>query len=151
MNNGGRKSVTEQAKDKAFEGLKIHIGELQRRDGEITEAVRQSLRTQGQGVIQTLITAETDENYRQIILRARWENKKQRRLFMKAIGICARANAKWGLRLLLDVVTADTAGDNGIARREAGEWLTHQSIAFREDIERKKKREHKSASNSPIA
>ena len=146
------KTIEQMAKEKAFGGLVLRIGELQRQDGIITEAMDKSI-SHNLGVIQTLITAELDDkNYRQILLRARWKNQEQRDKYVKALAVCRMTGASRAEHTLLDLITADTAGDEGIARREAGDWLTHTTLITRAEIEkRKKQHDDRNKSTSPIA
>ena len=149
--NGDKKTIEQMAQEKAYDGLIVHIGELQRQDGIITEAMDKN-RGQGIGVVQTLITAEQeDKNYRQILIRARWKNQEQRDKFVKALAVCRLVGAKKAEQTLLDLITADQAGDEGAIRREAIEGLTHTTLTTRSDIDRKKKRDdYRSKSSSPI-
>lgn len=145
----GKKTIEQMAKEKAFKGLIVRIGELQRQDGIIAEAIDKS-NSRNLGVIQTMITAETDDsNYRQILKRARWHNQEHRDKFVKAIAVCRITGAIKALQTLLDMITADSAGDNAIWSKEAIEGLTHTTLTTHENIDRKKKYDN-SKQGSPI-
>lgn len=151
--NGNKKTIEQMAQERAYDGLIVHIGELQRQDGIITESIDKSI-GRSLGVIQSIITAESDDkNYRQILRRARWKNQEQRDKYVKALSMCRIVGAVKGAKTLLDLVTADQAGDNGIWIHETGEMLTHTTLTTREEIDKKKKRfyEDRSKSTSPIA
>jgi len=152
MSDGnGKKTIEEMAREKAYNGLIVRIGELQRQDGIITESIEKSI-GRGQGVIQTMITAEEDDkNYRQILKRARWKNQEQRDKFVKAYAVCRITGADKAAKTLLDLITADSAGDNGIWIQETIEGLTHTTLTTHEELSRKKKHDdNRSKSTSPI-
>lgn len=150
--NGHKKTVEQMAQEKAFKGVTVRLGEMQRQDGIIAEAMDKSFATQGLGVIQTIITAELDDkNYRQILKRARWKNQEQRDKYVKALAVCRMTGAINAAQTLLDMITADTAGDGGALLHEAIEGLTHTTLTTKEEIEKKKRHDNKSKSNSPIA
>jgi len=147
--NGG-KSIEQMAQEKSFKGLIVRMGEMQRQDGIIAEAMDKSI-GQGLGVIQTLITAEPDDkNYRQILIRARWKNQEQRDKFVKALAVCRMTGATQAAQTLLDLITADSAGDNGAIRHEAVEGITHTTLTTREELSKKKKYDDSKRSTSPI-
>jgi len=147
----GKKTIEQMAQEKAYGGLVVRIGELQRQDGIITEAMDKRL-GQGLGVIQTIITAEPDDkNYRQIFKRARWKNQEQRDKYVKAYAACRITGAVKGAQTLLDLITADSAGDDGVWIREAIEGLTHTTLTTHEEISKKKKyNDNRNKINSPI-
>ena len=146
----GQKTIEQMAQEKAYGGLIVRIGEMQRQDGIITEAMDKMI-GRNLGVIQTIITAESDdENYRQILKRARWKNQEQRDKFVKALAVCRITGAKKAAKTLLDLVTADSAGDNAVWIGEAIEGLTHTTLTTREEISKKKKYDDKNRSSSPI-
>ena len=149
----GKKTIEQMAQERAYKGLIVHIGELQRQDGIITEAVDKSM-GRSLGVIQSIITAEEDDkNYRQIFRRARWKNQEQRDKYVKAFAMCRITGAVKAAKTLLDMVTADSAGDDGVWIRETGEMLTHTTLTTREEIDKKKKKwyEDRSKTTSPIS
>lgn len=148
----GKKSIEQMAQDKNYKGLIVRLSELQRQDGIITEAMDKMM-GKGLGVIQTIITAEADdENYRQILKRARWQSQEQRDKFVKALAVCRITGAKRAARTLLDLITANSAGDDGVWIRETESMLTHTTLTTREEIDRKKKHDdYRSKSTSPIA
>ena len=146
----GKKTIEQMAQEKAFTGLVVRMGEMQRQDGIMAEALDKSI-NKSLGVIQTLITAEEDDvNYRQILIRARWKNQEQRDKFVKAIAVCRLVGAKAAAKTLFDLITADSAGDNGAIRIEAVEGITHTTLTTREELSKKKKHEYASRSTSPI-
>lgn len=148
----GKKTIEQMAQEKAYGGLIVRIGELQRQDGIITEAM-DKMRGQGLGVIQTIITAEAeDKNYRQIIKRARWKNQEQRDKYIKALAVCRVTGAVKAAQTLLDLITADSAGDDGVWIQEAKDMLTHTTLTTREEIDKKRKHDdYRSKSSSPIS
>lgn len=148
----GHKTIEQLAKEKAFEGKIIHIGELQRQDGILAESV-DKMAAKGLGVIQTLITAKDDDvDYRQILKLARWKDEIQRDRYVKALAVCRMTGAKMAAKTLLDKITADSAGDNGAIMREAIEGITHTTLTTREELSRKfKNNDNRYKSNSPIA
>ena len=149
----GKKTIEQMAQEKAYSGLIVRIGELQRQDGIITESIDKSI-GRGTGVIMSVITAEEkDENYRQIFSHARWNNQEQRDKYVKAYSMCRITGAKKAAKTLLDMVTADAAGDEGVWIRETESMLTHTTLTTREEIDKKKKKwyEDRSKSTSPIA
>ena len=140
-------------KDQGFQGVRVNLSDLMRRDGLTAEALDKST-GQTSGVVQTLITAEEDnKHYRQILKRARWKNQEQRNKFVKAIAVCRLTNAKKALDLLLDQITADSAGDEGALMHEAGNMLTHTTLTTRQELSKKGKGydNYGNKSNSPIA
>ena len=151
--NGDKKTIEQMAQEKAYDGLIVHIGELQRQDGIITESIDKSI-GRSLGVVQSIITAEEDDkNYRQIFRRARWKNQEQRDKYVKAFAMCRIVGAVKAAKTLLDMVTADSAGDSGVWIHETGEMLTHTTLTTREEIDKKKKKWYNdtSKSSSPIA
>lgn len=147
----GKKTIEQMAQEKAFTGLVVRMGEMQRQDGIIAEAMDKSI-NKSLGVIQTLITAEeNDANYRQILIRARWKNQEQRDKFVKAIAVCRMVGATQAAKTLLDLITADSAGDNGAIRSEAIEGITHTTLTTREELKKKKDDYNRSRSTSPIS
>ena len=152
VNGNGKKTIEQIAQERAYNGLIVRIGELQRQDGIIAEAMDKSTK-QGLGVIQTLITAEDDDkNYRQIFKRARWKNQEQRDKYVKAYAMCRIVGAHKAGKVILDLVTADSAGDNGEIMKEAIDGITHTTLTTREELTRKKKHDdsRNNASHSPI-
>ena len=149
----GKKTIEQMAQERAYKGLIVHIGELQRQDGIITEAVDKSI-GRSLGVIQSIITAEEDDkNYRQIFRRARWKNQEQRDKYVKAFAMCRITGAVKAAQTLLDLVTADSAGDEAVWIHEAIEGLTHTTLTTRDEISkhRKKSDDYRNKSTSPIS
>lgn len=149
-NGNGKKTIEQMAQEKAFTGLVVRMGEMQRQDGIMAEAMDKSI-NKSLGVIQTLITAEEDDgNYRQILIRARWKNQEQRDKYVKALSVCRLVGARAAAKTLLDLITADSAGDNGAIRIEAVEGITHTTLTTREELSKKKKHDYANRSTSPI-
>jgi len=152
-NNNGGKTIEQMAQEQAYTGLIQTIGSMQRQDGIITEAM-DKMRGQGLGVIQTIITAESDDkNYRQILKRARWRNQEQRDKYVKALAMCRITGAVKAAQTLLDLITADSAGDNAVWINEAIEGLTHTTLTTKEEISkhRKKYDDYRNKTTSPIS
>ena len=149
-NGNGKKTIEQLAQEKAYTGLIVRIGELQRQDGIITEAMDKGA-ARNLGVMQTLITAEEDDkNYRQILIRARWKNQEQRDKYVKAIAVCRMTGAVKAMQTLLDLITADTAGDNGIIRQETLEGMTHTTFTSKNEMGKKYKNDNRNKTDSPI-
>jgi cytosine/adenosine deaminase-related metal-dependent hydrolase len=136
-------------KDKAFKGATVNLGELRRQDGLIAESLDKGQRN-NLGVVQTFITAVDDDNYRQILKLARWRSPRHTELYVKAINICRVTGAPNALRTILDMITAQSAGENAALMHEAAEALTHTTVTSREEIERKKRNDQRAKSNSPL-
>ena len=124
----GSKTIEDMAQEKVFQGATVDLGSLQRQDGIITQAMDKLTRT-NLGIIQTFIHAEKDdENYRQILKNAIWKNTHEQDLFTLAITCCDLTGATVIKRLLLDRLTARSAGTNGWAQLAAYEALTHTTF-----------------------
>ena len=152
IDDNGHKTTEQMAKENAFKGVVLRLGELQRQDGIITEAIDKSM-SHSLGVIQTLITAKDDDaDYRHILKLGRWKNQEHRDKFVKALAVCRITGAKMAAKTLLDQITADSAGDNGAIFHEAIEGLTHTTFTTQDTLDKKKKYDNnKSHSSSPIA
>ena len=151
--DNGKKTIEDLALEKRFEGLILNMGDMVRQDGIIAEAVDKS-KAQSLGVIQTMITAETDDaNYRQMLKRARWKNQEHRDKFVKAIAVCRMTGAVKAAKTLFDLITADSAGDDGAWIQETIEGLTHTSLTTKSEIEKKKRQDDNKyrSSASPIS
>lgn len=152
-NGNGHKSIEQMAKEKVFNGAVVNLGELQRQDGMITTALSNA-NTQGMGVLQTLLraipAASDDDDYREIIKRGRWKNQEHRMKYIKALDLCRRTGAVKAKQLLLDMITAESAGDNAALNHEILDGLNHTTFTSREEISRKNG-SNGSKSNSPIA
>lgn len=141
-----------EVKKSVFKGATITMGEMMRQDGIIAEAIDKQ-NTRSLGVVQTFITAiDDDKHYRQILKLARWRNARHREIYVKALNACRITGAWNAWRTLLDMITAEAAGEDGALMHEAAEALTHTSITTREEIERKKKFERtRDKSTSPLS
>lgn len=152
----GKKTIEEVAEAKAFKGGRIDLAELVRRDGLIAEAIDKS-HNQSQGVIQTLITAVSDDkDYRQILKRAIWKTDEEIDKAVNALAECDMTGADNAKRYVLDRITARSAGINGQLLEMALEGLTHTTFTSERSMDRKKnhwwsKDDNRSKSNSPIA
>jgi len=134
-------SLIGEVKKSAFKGATIKLSEMMRQDGLIAEALDKQNR-HNLGVVQTFITAiDDDKNYRQILKLARWRNARHREIYVKALNACRITGAWNAWRTLLDMITAEAAGEDGALMHEAAAALTHTSITTREEIERKQKYE----------
>jgi len=146
----GRKTIEDMAKEKVFEGATIKLEDLMRRDGMIAESIDKSRGQQG-GVIMTMITAEEeDKHYRQILKRGRWANQEQRDKFVKALAVCRITGAKKAAQVILDLITANSAGDNGAWIQETVEGLTHTTMTWNDNNKNGSKKKHVN-DNSPIS
>ncbi len=150
-NGHKRKTVEELALEGAFKGVKVRLGELVRQDGIMAEAMDKAI-DKGRGVIETLITADGDKDYRQILKRGRWKSQEQRDKYVKALAVCRLTGAVQAAQTLLDMITADTAGDNGALIHEAFEGITHTTFTSRSEMDKKGKNDNRhNNSASPIA
>jgi hypothetical protein len=131
MTNGnGHKTREEQAKEIAFEGATVSLESLIRRDGMIAESLDKG-QAQRLGVIQRSITAvNSDDEYRQILKLGRWRSQEHLDKTLNAIAACRTCGAKKALKFILDKITAESAGLNGEALREAFDALTHTSTTY---------------------
>lgn len=139
--------------DKEFQGVTIDLKTLQRQDGLIAEAIDKS-RNQNQGVIMTILTAEQDDkNYRQILKRARWKNPEEIDKAVLALGEARMTGAKNAEQIILDRVTAHSAGIDAQIIRESYEALTHTTFTNRliGDSKRRQEYDNYRSRNSPIA
>ena len=126
-------------KKAAFQGATIKLSEMMRQDGLIAEALDKQNK-HNLGVVQTFITAiDDDKSYRQILKLARWRNARHREIYVKALNACRITGAWNAWKTLLDMITAEAAGEDGALMHEAASALTHTSITTREEIERKQK------------
>lgn len=147
----GHKTVEEMAQEKTFKGVVVNLGELQRQDGLIAESIDKS-RAHALGVIQTVITAEQDDkNYRQILKRARWKNTEEMDKAVNALAVCDITGAVKAKRIILDRITARSAGVDGELLHEALIALTHTTFTTRNIIDKKKAKYDGNRSSSPIA
>ena len=105
----------------------IRLGTLARQDGMIAEAIDKSAK-QGLGVIQSVLTANDDEEERQILKHALWKSQEQRNLYVIALSHLRLTGAVNARRTLLDLITANSAGDNGWLISESYHALNHTSF-----------------------
>lgn len=152
MSGNGHKTIDEAVEEKVFEGVTINIGELQRQDGQIAEAIDKAS-AHNLGVIQTVIHAvNNDDDYRQILKLAIWKNTEEQDKAVNALSICRLTGAKKAMRTILDRITARSAGINGALIHEAFEALTHTTFT-QQTLGGSKKRWHddREKSNSPLS
>lgn len=151
-NGNGHKSLADVVEEKVFEGVTKDLKDLVHRDGMLAESIDKSSK-QTLGVIQTMITAiDDDEDYRQIIKRARWRGQEHRDKYVKAINACIITGSKNALRHILDMITAESAGDNGVWAHEALEGITHSTITTRQELYNKgKSYDSYGSKNSPLS
>lgn len=148
MANNGKKTIEDMAEEKVFEGATIELGDLQRQDGLIAEAIDKA-QSRNLGVIQTVITAEQDDNnYRQILKRGVWKSTHEMDLAVAALAECEKTNAKQGKKVILDRITARSAGLNGQLISQALEALTHTHFITNSDNQR---RRHYDGSTNPAS
>lgn len=150
--HNGEPTLAGEVKKAAFKGATIKLSEMMRQDGLIAEALDKQ-NTRNIGVVQTFITAiDDDKNYRQILKLARWRNARHREIYVKALNACRITGAWNAWRTLLDMITAESAGEDGALMHEAAAALTHTSITTKEEIERKQKYERgRNKSNSILS
>jgi hypothetical protein len=149
--NNGHKTPTEIIKEKVFEGVTLNLKDLQRQDGQIAEALDKASKHHT-GVIQSIITAvDKDDEYRQILKLANWKTPEEMDKAVIAISCCDRVGAVQTKRLILDKITAHSAGTNGWLLREALDALTHQTITTEEMMRKKQHNGNFANSNSPFA
>jgi len=149
QSSGLKPTLTEALRDAARTGAVVKLSELRRQDGLIARSL-DNARAQNLGVVQTLITAIDDpSHYRQILKLGRWRNQKHIEVYVKALNVCRITGARNAECTLLDMITAQSAGENAALMHEAVEALTHTTFTTREDIERKK-RNDRPKSTSPL-
>ena len=150
-NNGnGKVDVVDLMKQGALPGARLQNGELVRKDGLITEALDKQMGAK-LGVIQRFITAvEKDEDYRQILKFVPWRSTQEQDKATNALACCRITGATEVTRIILDRLTARTAGLNGWLIREAMEGLTHTTFTSQE-YNYKKDKNGNSSTSSPIS
>lgn len=148
----GHMSLDELAQKQVFEGVTVDMGTLRRQDGIITQAMDKLTRT-NLGIIQRFITAENkDDEYRQIIKNAVWKTTEEQDKAVLAIAECRLTGATKALKIILDRLTARSAGVNGWLQIWAADALTHTTF-ISQNMQAKGKKydnsQHKSS--SPLA
>ena len=121
------KTLEEIASLKTIDNNVIRLGQLARQDGLIAESIDKSAK-QGQGVIQSVLSANDDEEERQILKHALWKSQEQRNLYVIALSHLRLTGATNARQTLLDLITANSAGDNGWLITESYHALNHTSI-----------------------
>ena len=75
----------------------------------------------------------------------------QRDKYVKALATCRMTGAVKAATTLLDLITADSSGDDGALMREAIEGITHTTLTTRDELNKKKNGYgNNSKQNSPI-
>jgi len=150
----GGKSIEQMAKEKVFKGATINLSDLKRQDGLLAEAIDKAAGHKD-GVIQTFIHAEAeDKDYRQILKHALWKSREEMDKAVNALAVCRMTGAVRATQVLLDRITAHSAGENGQLMHESYEALTHTT--FTTNYGDRKGRwwsndKSKDRSNSPIS
>jgi len=154
-NDDGHETIEELAKKKAaFPGGTINLKELIRQDGLIAEAVDKAGH-HGEGVIQSFIHAQSDDKeYREILKHALWKSREEMDKAVNAMAVCRLTGAVNAMKVLLDRITAHSAGENFQLMHESYEALTHTT--FTTDYSHNKKHWWKNGksgdkSSSPIS
>lgn len=150
----GEKTIEQMAKERVFKGGTIDLSELQRRDGLIAESIDKAGK-HGEGVIQTFIHAQADDkDYRQILKHALWKSREEMDKAVNALASCDITGAVKAKKVVLDRITAHSAGIDGQLMHESYEALTHTT--FTTDYSHGRKRwwnddKSKDRSSSPIS
>ena len=93
-------------------------------DGNLTSVSRET-----SGVIQKLLTAEeSDKSYRQILKMANWKSTEEMDKAVNALACCDMTGATNVKTIILDKITAHSAGEKSALIRLALEGLTHTTI-----------------------
>lgn len=146
----GHKTIEEAAEQKVFEGVTVTLGELQRQDGIIAEAIDKQAHRQ-LGVIQSVISAvEDDKHYRLILKYVPWKNDEQRRKAVLALQQCERTGAVQTKKAILDDLTAMCGGLDGWLLNWTKDALTHTTFTSNKKMEKKRERDG-NKSNSPLS
>ena len=146
--------VEKMAMEKAFKGGIIDLHELQRRDGLIVEGIDKA-GNHNIGVIQTFVHAEADDkDYRQILKHALWKSREEMDKAVNALAVCRITGATNAMKVLLDRITAHSAGIDGQLMHESYEALTHTTFTTNYSKDKKKwwnGDKSKDRSSSPIS
>ena len=144
----GNKSLAEMAEEKVFNGVTVTLGELQRQDGMITEAI-DKMNTRNAGGIQSVVNANDDKDYRQILKHANWKNSEEADKASLALAVCDITGATKAKKFILDRITARSAGIDGWLMHESFEALTHTTFTTNSGNIKQKNDGNKS--NSPLS
>lgn len=128
-NNGNNNNgdIADYVASEKFKGALIPLETLMQRDGQLTKDI-QNQSKQNQGVIMTVITPPTDDNYRQVFLQANWANEEQRSRYINAFEKARKVNSKYAMDYIIDRIHANTAGDNGWLILEGLHAINHTSF-----------------------
>lgn len=126
----------------------IRLGQLTRQDGLIAEAIDKSAK-QGLGVIQSVLTANDDEEERQILKHALWKDQEQRVKYVRALSDCRLTRAVNGRQTILDLISANSAGDNGWLILQSYHALNHTSYTLNDANQNRRRFFGGKSDNSP--
>jgi len=148
--NNGKRTLSEIAAERAaFPGAVVTLDQLVRQDGLIAESIDKAS-GQKLGVIQRALTPSTDEDYRQILKMAVWKSPEEMDKAVAALAECDITGAVEVKKIILDRITARSAGVNGWLLHEAFEALTHTTFTSQTIEQRKKWNGHRDNSSSPL-
>jgi hypothetical protein len=83
------------------------------------------------GVIQGILSAVADDkNYRQILKQGLWKSPEEMDKAVNALACCDVTGAKKVKRIILDKITAHSAGVNGYLLRTAIDGLNHSTYTM---------------------
>jgi hypothetical protein len=148
--NNGKKTIVDIAREKTFLGATVTLDELVRRDGQIAESLDKA-NGQRLGVIQRALTPSTDEDYRQILKLAVWKSPEEMDKAVNALAECDITGADTIKKIILDRITAHSAGTSGYLLHEAFEALTHTTFTSQNIEQRKKWNGSRNNTNSPLS
>lgn len=118
----------EKALGNSIPGAKVKLEDLEREDGVLAKAAENIFRN-NLGVLQRAMSAvEDDEHYRQLLKLARWEKPQQYMCTCAALAECRLIGDEEGIKMILDVVTAQSAGEKGGLLHAILEALTHTTF-----------------------
>lgn len=143
----------EQTVKQQFPGARVTLGQLEREDGIIAQAA-ENMNRNATGVLQRAMSAvENDEHYRQLLRLAYWDNPQQYVRTCAAIAECRLIGDDEGIRMIIDVITAQSAGLKGGLLHDIFEALTHTTFNTNYSGNNKHwwQRNGKPKDNSPIS
>jgi len=127
MENNGHKTPQEIVETKTFNGAVVTLNELRRQDGLIAESIDKNM-GKSFGVIQTILAPCDDSNYRQILKFTRWKNTEEQDKCINALKACDRTGAVKAKHVILDRLTARSAGIDAQLVNDALEALMHTTF-----------------------
>ncbi len=120
--------AVDQAVGQIFPGARVGLSQLEKEDGIIAKAA-ENIGRNSAGVLQRSMSAvENDEHYRQALKIAYWDNPQQYVKTCAAIAECRLCHDIEGLRMIVDVVTAQSAGIKGGLLNAIFNALTHTTF-----------------------